>query len=1486
MTNFKYIKKISFVTLVITSFFITAFSNDIQNKLNLETGSSIEELLNENFNSVSETLTKFKILNFKQPKVLFIVGDNVTLDPVYDLPFYNNMTALGIEVTTHSDDNSYSISNFDAVVISQSIVEQSAVDTLSNASIPILTMESFNYQEFRLGSGRGADKNKANFLIDNGSNHYILENYSNQLLEIYNPIGDLHFIKDYSVANQIHEIVSLASPELQPLVRRTLLALDKDKKDWLGLSTPERRAFWGAGEGNIITSAGWSLWIRTLNWVLYDDIIGNATIDINTFDLGLNDISGAEVNITDINSGQTRTQFTNSEGLTSFIDVPFGQYNITAEFDSTINSSLTMLEIVGTHYYDISATFSFSIAIDVYTDKNLPTISNLEFFSGNLTFSAEITDESNIAGVTLSLTAINATNGSILRDGTFDMVTINGLQYFNDSALSGLSGSGLSVNYNVTAIDEPGNIQISENRTFTLGDFTTPIIHEYNSTILGNGTVLFYANITDDLSLVDQVILKINDTFVDMSLNSTGWWIYTANYDVTYSLNFTIFSTYDSIGNEAGLNKSSLNPLPDFYIVNLFDSQAPHIYGVSDSFNSHDKGYVQITVFVDDWNDFQIGVNQSSVSIVLTIDNGTIHNITLPMESIGAIAYSFEYTFGFNDNVSYFIVASDLSINFAIGNLHENLIIDDKAKPIVNYGVQEFGNGTIEFSSIITDWPSNQTGAKLFYAQNFFGSWINIDMIKLNDTYFNIRVQDLSFQTTNLWYYIISSDTNGNSFIPTPDQYLNVTLTDMVVPIVNFSIENSTTNDGETTINAFAIDPYGISSFVNNTFNIKFTTSQTVINAEMNYDSFYTYVYTQSFIYGESVTIEVTTQDDAGNFGNLSRSYIILDYSPPKVNDYGVVNHQNGSITLWAEVVENSLGSGLFEDNSSVILEYIFKIPFTEIMTWNGTGNYYSITISGFEPGDAIPYNIKVTDKVGNTNSTPLFSDPYLLFIKPEIIDFGIEYPTDITHVGKTHVWVEMAYPFSVKPELFVSLTDHSSSESWVNQSMRYNGTHFVYDQSIPYQHNYSYVISLTDIGTIRGEYAIDPLIGSTYQMPDYWAPIIHETGAIQLDDSVILVWANVSDSGSNVSEVVVLYDFEPVMGSARLLLINDVQNIPMTFNGSLYVVTIPVSDSGTFSWGIMASDNTESVIETSLNNQLLFIVIKPSNGFESLYLYIIIGIVAFLFLFVIIRAFFSRKKKKRLFLLESVQKLDDIEKIFMINVQNSDGLPIVVQKSSVNPQFDVDPTMLAGYVSATSSVRGELISQMSIESAFQEDSGIVSKIEQSSDGKLNIITTISDDIIFLTYTSGVAKKWWNDLQLEAHKSLIDAIKPMIGRVLVDDSIRLPATKAISECIPLVLLEKFTIFPDIPTKGDSYNEIILKKAVLTNSPISSQVPKMSGKKTKKEFKKFIEKAEILPDFTIQSLRTILINVLKLPPDEVLNIIWESAINNVFKKLEN
>ncbi|UCG90468.1 MAG: hypothetical protein JSU57_01685, partial [Candidatus Heimdallarchaeota archaeon] len=225
----------------------------------------------------------------QNPHILFIVADPTSLDPIYDKPFVDfiNVTQR-FDVTLHDDNDSYSFEGFDAIVISDSIsVDQ--VGSLGNASIPIFSMESFTYSVFRIASGRGSAVGDSLHILN--SNHYITSNETNLTdVIVYNSTNVIQFLKGYNNEPIGTEIVSLAQRTNAKVNERTLITLDKGKKDWNNVSTAERRTFWGATQGNILNQKGWELWNRTLRWILYDDINGSATINVKVKDLDNKDV--------------------------------------------------------------------------------------------------------------------------------------------------------------------------------------------------------------------------------------------------------------------------------------------------------------------------------------------------------------------------------------------------------------------------------------------------------------------------------------------------------------------------------------------------------------------------------------------------------------------------------------------------------------------------------------------------------------------------------------------------------------------------------------------------------------------------------------------------------------------------------------------------------------------------------------------------------------------------------------------------------------------------------------------------------------------------------------------------------------------------------------------------------------------------------------------------------------------------------------------
>ncbi|MFW9903504.1 MAG: DUF2341 domain-containing protein [Candidatus Thorarchaeota archaeon] len=86
--------------------------------------------------------------------------------------------------------------------------------------------------------------------------------------------------------------------------------------------------------------------------------------------------------------------------------------------------------------------------------------------------------------------------------------------------------------------------------SFSPPDITPPIVHDFGVDDLGNGSAQFWANVSDTRSNVDSVILDLNGTLWNMTLNETDLWIYqplSINYGDFFI--YSIHNATDTSGN-------------------------------------------------------------------------------------------------------------------------------------------------------------------------------------------------------------------------------------------------------------------------------------------------------------------------------------------------------------------------------------------------------------------------------------------------------------------------------------------------------------------------------------------------------------------------------------------------------------------------------------------------------------------------------------------------------------------------------------------------------------------------------------------------------------------------------------------------------------------------------------------------------------------------------------------------------------------------
>lgn len=1139
---------------------------------------------------------------------------------------------------------------------------------------------------------------------------------------------------------------------------------------------------WGTTEKINVASENWIV-LRTnfisperIYAIYFDDInndvygntvvdlpkpLGKATIEVSVIDLDNREVPNAKVTLMNAaNSSIFTSHNTTLDGYASFADVIFDYYNITVEFEDTINTTFSFQPIFSNTSYHLKPEFYYIVYISEYVDNVIPSIQNIYYenrsiqFANDPVFFADVLDESTLRVVNLSLTVINVTSEEPVIQGNFTMKKLSGDQYYNATALDTLEDFNARVYYKIIAMDIAYNIIATEIKFFYLGDIFAPNIVAYNVTDFKNGTLLFYANITDNMSeVMDPVILQLNDEFFIMHQNSSGYW--TAKIQVSYGtlVQYSIYSANDSIGNENGSKVFTLNPA--YGIVVPDDNVSPNI--LLNSIESHYKGKVQFFVEIDDHIHFQSGVNTSTVYLYI---NHSEMLYSYPMIDGGEFFY-LELEFNYNDSFNYWINASDLAgNNNSTESLNNYFTIDDNYIPDVISWSVDYGNGTVDFFADIYDWPHNESSAFLIFTQNYFEPWINLTMIHTTGNIHVTRIESLDYNLRSIWFYVTAVDNSKNWFIPGLSDAFNFTLTDTVSPVITFEIVNSSINDGEITILAYATDQYGASNFINNTFYINMSLSSNFIFSEMTYFEFYRYSITSKFSFGEQVTLTIWVEDDSGNLGVVSKIITITDFVPPKIVANGVIDHQNGSVSVWAQVEESPYGSGLPENDSVVYLNYIHMYSHTIPMIWNGTGNFYSISIFGFQPGQGFTYNITVTDNMGNINSIPWIpviiedkvkpecldfgmnqiylnhtstqiffwvkaEDPFgniknvnisiycyngsnctvkmdfngscysivwcLLcdqlfdfsikiydealnvaqvlsknlrtfnFQPTEVIDHGVEFIKSEEYIGKACFWIQVSNPYN-DHNIRLSILDDSLTQTLVDRMlMESNGTHYAYNLAIAYLNNFSYIMEVIDPGVSAGYYYIDQLTNN-YQMQDYWSPVIHETGINEINTSSILLWANVSDWGSGISEVYLNYEFTSQAESGGYGSVLQ-KTVLMSFNESLYIVELTFSESGTLSWYIEAYDFDNQSIASEMKGGEYSLIFPPQSIFDlvlEIIIIVIIGmVIAISFLSIISTTYQKRKKQKFQELGEAQEKLDSIMNIYMILVTTAVGIPI-----------------------------------------------------------------------------------------------------------------------------------------------------------------------------------------------------------------------------------
>jgi hypothetical protein len=1369
-----------------------SINNDISNFHD-----DIPELLSEEPPPIiSPKNPSFSLQPFQTPNILFIVADETLPHSNLDQPFYEFLTTnLSYTVTYHDGNNSYDHSSYDAIVISDSIYGSTNVTSLENVSIPILTMEKETWDIFNLGTGRAASLQQE-LWIDNTS-HYITNQSTVGLLPVYNMTAELNYIKGYNALLPSSDIfpLGLVGSKTPDKHYGTLVALDKGGRDFTGIdTTAERIAFLGTSQGEYLNLDGWKLWNNTIKWILYDDDNGNATINVNTVDFNGNPVSNANVTLVNsFNPTNFTTQYTDENANTTFTNISFGNYDILAKNDlvpDSLNTTYVTQEIVGARTFHRKALFNYVITLKFSLDILPPLVENISFQKIGYIFYIDVFDIDQLDAVLLNMTVYNTSNylTPYISPKNYTMRHQLGTQgdsgtYFNDTALDSLNHTEVEVLFNFIVNDTFGYTTVTPIQSLFLEDLDAPIIHGYNVTDYGNGTLEFYANITDYSGIQDHISLSINRTLVPMHPNGSNLWTYRTQYSYGDFLNYTIYSANDTVGNENG---SKLYPIAiGIGKISVSDSTPPQIYWIT-PYAAHDEGMVEWYVRINETTTLQSGLDIDSVNITISVNSGS--NITQPMIDLGAYYFIYSDTFNFSDIIEFWINASDWVGNFRTE--HAVFEINDTALPLVTFSAIEFGNGTVEFIATVIDWPHNIT--IVFAYENSTGIWKKYSLDNITNILYVGSYNNFSYVNRDLFYYVEAKDGAGNNNTLIQIKYL--LLTDVISPAINLDIENSPSIDGQITIRALGIDTWGSSKYVTNPFYVNITHQGITTTYEMEQEIIY-HVSTHSFTFGDQITIKVWTNDNAGNQGVTSTSITVSDLSPPKILDWGIVEYQNGNISIWAKVIENSSGSGLFINNTSVKLEYIFIEVNEEIMVIKEDDTYW-YTLSGFAPGKAFTYRISVIDNNGNFNNTGWNAVSILDKTPPSCHGFGYQ-DIPLNHTSSQLIfWVNATDSFGSIQGVEITLSYQSNSQR-INEtySMTYEGESvYTYSTILRFNTSFSYSIRIFDSNETNS------IIVYEEELKTYYGPVIYQSDLVWLSKNKVLVWANVSDWGTPE----VYFEYELVSsstgGTASLKKEFLGHTVMMTFNGTLYTARVTFSEEGVLQWRVIASD-----VDNALNwiNSWQESTFTPNGSLtldDIILPIILVAIVPILLIITILairRRYEEYTTEKREMIQQYNEKLSFISNIYAILVSTDVGIPIY---SISNLLYQADESLNLAFSGLSVSMSDFLESFQSqiLETYQPEGTNDVAELIRMSvieQHKIQILIVASPSVRIFIFMMKKPTEFIRETFLKVIKDLeTQLVLPDLG--IVDEGLIEPQTQQIiMKTIPLPLFRTIAIDP-------------------------------------------------------------------------------------------
>jgi len=572
-----------------------------------------------------------------------------------------------------------------------------------------------------------------------------------------------------------------------------------------------------------------------------------------------------------------------------------------------------------------------------------------------------------------------------------------------------------------------------------------------------------------------------------MNWNGTGNW---------YTYTFQNLLAGDILQYQINVQDVALNSrISPSYMYGVGDETPPTIHDSGHEFLPDEGGHIRVWANVTE--DIG-GLKEVKVEGSPSLFNGIM--------TFNQTYYVYDVYANFGTLFSYNIIASNLAGLTSQTPIRNDTVIDIVAPPSQNFiTIDEENNQdtSVDFRISVNDTEYgsgiNTTGVYFIYRVGG-ENWETEQMTWAGGINYDYTVEDV-FVGDTIDYYVRATDNSGNIGEGLQKTFGVRDETDPEIDEIGYDYLPDA--DSHLWFYCEAEDPFGTIGKVE----LKITgdheeTGTMIWNGEV-------YAYDTMLMYDIEFDFRITVRDTAGNEDKMSESgNKVKDKVPPQTEFAGGEEFQNTTGILWAKVNDGESGSGL--DSDGVIISYRKNEGGWSSgaqMTWNSNTTRFEYIINGLGVGDGIDFYIHASDKVGNSETSRVFTFIVPDLTPPVIPTLGYRHEIDID--GKLLVWAEIFDPFGSIVNSRATVVDLNSSET-SSFVLLPNGTHYIGSISLPYTHVFNLTITARDVADLTTQEIV-----AYGKVQDVVPPKILTTGVKDFhpnQNGTIIIWGSVRD--------------------------------------------------------------------------------------------------------------------------------------------------------------------------------------------------------------------------------------------------------------------------------------------------------------------------------------------------------------------------------------